>query len=498
MGAAPSKPTPSTTRDLDEKAVYLDAARRQAANAEPLGEAMDASLSANTVAAWDKELEDDPTFKLARLVLASSDPIVSLKNRAAEAADEKIFNVNLKGVNDKGDYPGPVTNQASSGRCWLFATTNVLRYNVVETAKLGEFQLSQSYLFFHDKMEKANYYLENMIELVDEPLEGRLVSFLNSAPVGDGGQWDMAYNLVAKYGVIPQTLYPDSFSATSSSRMGWLLTAKLREYAFALRAAARPKEGEAASLQTLRAMKAKYMREIYRTLCTTLGTPPRPDEEFTWEYYDADKKYHSWSGTPREFYAKFCVRKGMDPKDSFSLINDPRNPYEKHYTVKRLGNVLEAGRVKYVNAPIEVLEDAVIAGIKANTPLFYGCDVGKFSNGTKGIMDTAIYDIPTAYGYAYGMDKAQRLVSGESAATHAMVITAVHVGKDGRPVRYKVENSWSNTSGKKGWWMMSAEWFREFVYQVVVPRSIVDKKWAAVLEQKPIEFEPWDPMGALA
>lgn len=339
----------------------------------------------------------------------------------------------------------------------------------------------------------------NMIELVDEPLDSRLMSFLNSDPIGDGGQWDMAYNLVHKYGVVPQTLYPDAFSASSSARMGWLITAKLREYAFEIRAAARPKDGVApASVERLRKMKAKYMREIYRTLCTTLGTPPKADEKFTWEYYDADKNYHSWTGTPLEFYAKFCVRKGMDPKDSFSLINDPRNPYEKHYTVKRLGNVLEAPRVKYVNAPIEVLEDAVIAGIKANTPLFYGCDVGKFSSRDKGIMDTAIFDIPVAYGYEYGMDKAQRLISGESAATHAMVITAVHVGPDGRPVRYKVENSWSDTSGEKGWWMMSADWFRQYVYQVVVPRSIVDKKWAAVLDQKPTEFEPWDPMGALA
>ncbi len=147
---------------------------------------------------------------------------------------------------------------------------------------------------------------------------------------------------------------------------------------------------------------------------------------------------------------------------------------------------------------MSVLEDAVIAGIKANTPLFFGCDVGKFSDSKKGIMDTQLYPIEAAFGFGYGMDKAERLITGESAATHAMVITAVHLDKNGRPVRYKVENSWSKTSGEDGWFMMTADWFANYVYQIVAPASVVDKKWVKVLDQEPVELEPWDPMGALA
>ncbi|KAL1407883.1 bleomycin hydrolase [Vanrija albida] len=458
------------------------------------------SVDADILSKWDAENEQDPRFKLARLVLSNADPLESLKDRRAVIDDDKVFNVNLKGVNKDGAYPGPIVNQAASGRCWLFATTNVLRYNVVEQLNLGDFQLSQAYLFFYDKIEKANYYLETAIELADEPLDGRLWSFLNASPLSDGGQWDMAYNLVAKYGVIPHSLFPDSFSAAASSKFVGILTHKLLEYGLSLREAARPTTPgvEPASIETLRKLKTKYLAEVYSTLSITLGTPPKADEPFTWEYYNKEKKFNSWTGTPREFYAKYGIRKGLDPKDSFSLINDPRNEYGKHYTVKHLGNIWGAPRVKYVNAPTEVLEDAVIAGIKANTPLFFGCDVGKSLERKKGIMDLRVYDVEAGFGYKLGLNKADRLITRVSSATHAMVITAVHVDSNGRPVRYKVENSWSKTAGEDGWFMMTADWFREYVYQIVAPASLVDKKWADVLKQEAIELEAWDPMGALA
>lgn len=199
----------------------------------------------------------------------------------------------------------------------------------------------------------------------------------------------------------------------------------------------------------------------------------------------------------------------MDPKDSFSLINDPRNEYEKLYTVDRLGNVWGERRVLCewsvssvalsaytdVNAPIEALEDAVIAGIKANTPLFFGCDVGKSSSTVEGVMDTDLYDIKAAYGYSLNMTKAERLSTGESSMTHAMVITAVHLDDKGRPIKYKVENSWSDSAGEKGWFMMTANWFRENTFQVVVPRSVIDAKWTKIYDAgNPVVLAPWDPM----
>jgi bleomycin hydrolase len=253
------------------------------------------------------------------------------------------------------------------------------------------------------------------------------------------------------------------------------------------------------------------MEEVFNTLSIALGSPPRPNEEVVWEYYDKENKYHKWTGTPREYYDQMCKRKNMDPKESFSLINDPRNKYEKLYTVERLGNVV-GGRpvqckslaisylvnspdISDVNVTTEALEDAVIAGIKANTPLFFGCDSGKYSERTKGIWDTAMFDYKLAFGFDLNMDKAQRLRTGESSMTHAMVITAVHVDDKGRPVRYKIENSWSDAAGEGGWFMMTADWFKEFVYQVVVPRSIADKRWTKVLNDgHATVLKPWDPM----
>ncbi|RXK40742.1 hypothetical protein M231_01994 [Tremella mesenterica] len=483
MGSTASKAVPSVSSatahllQVQEKQSYLSAPSPYVSDDEPVW----ASVPVDALASWSSKIDNDPSLQLSRLVLSNSDPVQTLISRKALIKDAKVFNLTLK-----GEYPGPRVNQASSGRCWLFATTNVLRYNVVEVLGLGDFQLSQSYLFFYDKLEKANYYLENVLQLVDEPLEGRLMTYLNGAPVNDGGQWDMAVNIIEKYGVIPQTLYPESWSSSASSRLDSLLTSKLREYGLILRAAS---PGEA------RKLKSRMMSEVFTALSITLGSPPKPTEKLTWEYYDKAGKFHSWTGTPVEFYGAFAKRKGMQPKSSFSLINDPRNSYETLYTVQRLGNVWGGRPVQYVNAPIEALEDAVIAGIKANTPLFFGCDVGKCSNTKEGVMDCELYNLKLAYGFNLGMNKAQRLESGESSMTHAMVITAVHVDDNGRPVRYKVENSWSESAGEKGWFMMTAQWFREYVYQVVIPRSVADKKWTAVLEGgKAVVLKPWDPM----
>ncbi|WWD08229.1 hypothetical protein V865_006340 [Kwoniella europaea PYCC6329] len=368
------------------------------------------ALSVSELDKWSRDFESNPTLALSRLVLSKADPVQSLSSRSALIHDAKIFNLRLKGTGPNGEYPGPRVNQASSGRCWLFATK--------------------------------------------------------------------------KYGIIPKSLYPEAFSSTASGRLDSLLTSKLREYSLLLRAAAKKTN----NLDDLRKLKTRYLSEIFSTLSIALGSPPKPDEKITWEYYDRDDKFHSWTGTPKEFYSQFGKRKGMDPKESFSIINDPRNEYGKLYSVERLGNVWKGNPVRY----------AVISGIRANTPLFFGCDVGKASNTPEGVMDCQVYDLKAAYGFILGMNKAQRLETGESSMTHAMVITAVHLDESGRPLRYKVENSWSESAGEKGWFMMTAEWFREYVFQVVVPKSIVDKKWSDVLKKGPVMLKPWDPMISFA
>jgi bleomycin hydrolase len=351
--------------------------------------------------------------------------------------------------------------------------------------------------------------VRSIIDLAGEDEDSRIISYMNQSPVGDGGQWDMAVNLLGmsiadparlvadqaeKYGVVPYKIFPDSYSSMASARLDQVLTSKLREYALQLRA--RPSEAKE--------LKLKYISEVFNTVSIALGSPPMPTEHFVWEYYDKDNNCHQWEGTPKEYYHQFCKRKNMDPKDSFSLINDPRNKYEKLYTVERLGNAVggrpvqcksrafvlpTTGSPTDVNVSTEALEDAVIAGIKAYTTLFIGCDAGKYSERNKGIWDTT-----DKHQFARSQpNKAQRLRTGESSMTHAMVITAVHLDQNGRPVRYKIENSWSDAVGEGA--IMTADWFREFVYQVVVPRGITDKRWTEVLDDgNPTVLKPWDPI----
>ncbi|KAG9052066.1 hypothetical protein FS842_010549 [Serendipita sp. 407] len=325
----------------------------------------------------------------------------------------------------------------------------------------------------------------------------------------------MVVNLLERYGVVPQPIYPESYSSSNSGRMDSLLTTKLREHALRLRKldqALRETEWHVnlvnqdkvdqateARLGVLRKKKEDFLREIYTMLTVCLGVPPSPTEKFTWEYFDKDKKARSWTGTPVEFYKAFAEGAKNKPTDAFSLINDPRNAYDALYTVDRLGNVWGGKPVRYVNTTSERMKQAVVQCIKANHPVFFGCDVGKFSNSPLGIMDVDIYDYEKAFGITFGLTKAERLQSSESSMTHAMVITAVHVDEEGKTVRFKVENSWGDALGDKGFFIMTDKWFDEFVYQVVIPRSLAPKDLVAVLDKGEATVLPaWDPMGTLA
>jgi bleomycin hydrolase len=394
----------------------------------------------------------------------------------------------------------PVTNQRSSGRCWLFASTNVFRVAIMQRYNLKSFELSQAYLFFWDKLEKANYFLENVIDTVDEPLDGRLLQSLLASPVGDGGQWDMVANLVEKYGLVPQALYPDSFNAMNSSAMDRLITTKLREDCLRLRSLAK---SASASSSDLSVAKQKMLREIHLILTLMLGPPPSPSKEIVWEYADSSGKFHSIKTTPKAFSSQLSdpktVRacKGTDVTRLFSLVNDPRHDYMTHLTVERLGNVWNGRPVTYVNVSMEIMKDACIAMIKAGIPVFFGSDVGKSSDSAKGIMDLGLIDYEAGFNVTLGLSKAERLMVSESAMTHAMVLTGVHV-LDGKSVRWRVENSWSETAGTEGYFVMTDKWMDEFVYQAVVDPAFVSADVRKVLDKSPISLPLWDPMGALA
>ncbi|KIY44355.1 peptidase C1B, bleomycin hydrolase [Fistulina hepatica ATCC 64428] len=456
----------------------------------------DGAVSIANLSAWEDAVAADPRTQTLSRLLGQMSIDSALQSRAAKVADVHVFNHQV-------DFKtGPITNQKNSGRCWLFATTNVIRYDVMKKLKLSEFQLSQSYFFFYDKLNKANWYLENTIELADRPLDDRLVTCLADDLISDGGQWDMVVNLLENYGIVPQALYPESTNSSASNSLNTLLKTKLREHALVLRRMSHDLASQgiisATAMSLLRAKKEELMKDVYTVMTATLGVPPLPNKSFSWDYYDADGKPGHWEGTPLEF-AKSFSSKAYPPSDSFSLINDPRNEYSKLYTVDRLGNVWGARPVQYVNTEIENMKQAVIKMIKAGQPVFFGCDVGQFSNSTLGIMDTSLYEYEAAFDIKLGLTKAERLQVCESAMTHAMVISAVHLDASGKPVRYKVENSWGDTVGDKGYFVMTDKWFEEFVYQVVVPKQLAPKELVKVYESGDAAVFPlWDPMGSLA
>ncbi len=386
---------------------------------------------------------------------------------------------------------GSVTNQKQSGRCWLFAAMNVMRARVIKKLELRDFELSQSYMLFWDKLEKSNWFLENILDTLDEPVGSRLLDFLLRDPIGDGGQWDMMANLVKKYGVVPKYAMPESAVSSATREMCRVMTELLRGDAAILRDMA----ASGADADALGAEKERMMGEIYRILVICLGEPPRT---FDLELRDRNNGFIRDEGlTPLEFFNKYV---DMDLSDYVSLINAPTadKPYYRRYTVKMLGNVKEGAPVCYINLPIERLKAAAIAQMKDGEPVWFGCDVGAYSEREAGQLDTDTYDYETNLGIRLAMTKAQRLDYGQSQMTHAMVFQGVNLTDEGVPTRWRVENSWGEDAGKKGYYSMSDAWFDEFMYQVVVNKKYLTAEELAVLDTPVIELSPWDPMGSLA
>ncbi|RDW66660.1 putative cysteine proteinase 1 [Coleophoma crateriformis] len=469
---------------------------KEKCSAESAWRHQETTLATSDVCAWEAKLLADPKNRLALTALSSADPKTVLTSRSAKIADQQIFNVKIP-------FEGaPITNQRSSGRCWLFASTNVFRVALMKRHSLESFELSQAYLFFYDKLEKANYFLEQILDTAEEDLDSRIVQTLLQAPVSDGGQWDMVLNLVKKYGLVPQVLYPDSFNAQSSSAINQLITTKLREDALQLRSLVASHIPSSAKASSIASIKEKMMKEIHLILTLTLGPPPSPDADFTWNYLDKNGKACELKCTPVDFADELSSSKSIKMTNSlvqsmFSLVNDPRNAYNTLLSVDRLGNIVGGRGITYVNVPILTMKTAAISMLKAGLPIFFGCDVGKYSN-REGIMDLDLIDYELGFNVRLGMEKAERLMTGESAMTHAMVLSAVHLDPQGKSTRWRVQNSWGTEAGEKGWFVMTDAWFDQFVYQVVVEPKFVDKAIRDVLDSEPKVLPLWDPMGALA
>ncbi len=425
--------------------------------------------------------DNDPNGIIQKAVINNGIEAVA-KNIKSETNMQFTFSHEIK--------TGEITNQKKSGRCWMFAGMNILREEIMKKCNLETFELSENYILFYDKLEKANYFYENILDTLDEPTDGRLIAWLLSGPLNDGGQWDMLCNIIEKYGVVPKCQMPESFHSSNTPTMRSLLTRKLRNDAAILR----KKHAGGAEATELYALKDKMLAEVYDALIRTLGTPP---EKFDFEYKDKDDNYHIQKDlTPKEFYKKYV---DIDLSDYVSLINAPTadKPMNKTFTVQRLGNVVGGRAVKYLNIGIDEFKAYTLAQLKDDEVVWFGCDVGKFLSRDLGIMDLNLYDYEAALGSDISISKQDQLDYGDSLMTHAMVFTAVNI-VDGKPVRWKVENSWGEKTGKDGWYIMSDEWFDKYMYQVVINKKYLSQEHLAALELEPIELKPWDPMGSLA
>lgn len=386
---------------------------------------------------------------------------------------------------------GAITNQKQSGRCWMFAALNIMRFEIMQQWNLETFEFSQSYPLFYDKLERANWFLCQVLDMVDEPLDGREMAFLLADPLGDGGQWDMFMALVRKYGVVPKEAMPETACSSNTREMDAYLTKLLRGYAAELRRA----HEAGASADELCDRIPQMMATVRRALCICLGEPPA---SFDVRAHDKDKKLVEHLGmTPLGFYREFLAER-FDDYVSVISANTADKPFGRTYTIERLGNVAEAGQVKHLNLPIERLKELALSMLRDNRPVWFGSDVGQSSLRDDGLLDPAAIDVDAIFGTQVEMDRATRLDYGDSCMTHAMVLQGVDVDASGKTTQWRVENSWGKDFGNDGFYIMDDAWFDEFVYQIAVPKSLLTAEERAAWETEPVNLRPWDPMGTLA
>ena len=445
---------------------------------------MQDSISKTNLSKFNKDFKNCPTNKISRNALTRT----QINNIAMDWDAFRMIDHTYSDV--VNNEMKKVTNQKSSGRCWGFAGLNLMRISLAEKYNLGNFEFSQNYFMFFDKLEKSNYFLENILKTFDEAYDSRLMMHLLSEPVQDGGQWDMFVNLIEKYGVIPQSVMPESFQSSQSRMMNGFLTRKLREFAYVLR----DKNKKGVKLTQLRKDKEEMLSTIYSMLCIFLGNPP---ETFTWQIRNKKNKFIRIKNlSPLEFYKKHV---NVKLKDKVCLIHAPMSNKKMNelYTVSYLGNVIDGEIIKYANVEMDVIKRASVKSLKNNEAVWFGCDVGKMFHRDLGVMDTSLYDYESVLNTQFNMDKKTRLEYGDSLMTHAMLFTGVDLIKN-EPIKWRVENSWGEKSGNKGYFLMTDEWFDEYNFEVVVDKKYLPKRILKIFKQKPIMLDPWDPMGSLA
>ena len=381
----------------------------------------------------------------------------------------------------------PVTNQKSSGRCWIFAGLNVLREKIAKKYNLENFELSQNYVAFFDKLEKCNFLMESVISLIDRDKDDRTLNFILTNGIEDGGQWDLFVNIVNKYGVVPKDSFPETFQSSNTREIDSLLNKIMRKFAFEIRSIK-------GNFEEIENKKSKIMEDVYKILCSSFGVPPKT---FNFEYVDKDKNYNIIKGlTPQEFMKDY-VEVNLD--EYVSIINSPTDdkPFYNTYTVNYLGNVIEGKRVLYLNEEMERFKALVISQLKDGEPVWFGSDCSKSGDRDEGVWDDLSFDIDTLFQINTQMSKEAMLDTRHSAMNHAMVITGVNLDGD-KPTKWKIENSWGDEHANKGYYVATDSWFDKFVYQAVINKKYMSDMERSDLNKNPIELNPWDPMGTLA
>lgn len=382
----------------------------------------------------------------------------------------------------------PVANQKQSGRCWIFAGLNVLREIIAKELKLKEFELSQNYISLYDKIEKANFALETILELGNRDHDDRELAWILMDPISDGGQWDMFVNLVKKYGLMPKDAFPETYQSEGTRESDQLVNMLIRNFASkAHELLVNGKKDEA------RALKEETMSKIYSFFLNCFGIPPKT---FDFEYVNKDGYHVEEKLTAKEFFEKYI---GERIDEYQSVINSPTSdkPFMKNYTIDYLGNVVEGKRINHLNLPMERIKELIVAQLKDKEVVWFGSDVSFFRDRNTPAWDDNAFDYYSSFGFNIEFEKEKMLDYRASAMNHAMVLTGVNLKGD-KPTKWKIENSWGKDNGEKGYYVMSASFFDKFAYQAVVLKKYLTEEELKACSNEPIHLHPWDPMGTLA
>ena len=439
----------------------------------------DGGISKQMLQQIEKQNAPTPSDRALRNALASNAIDALAKNQQNAGVLDTYFNIETKKQS--------ITNQKSSGRCWMFSGLNVLRANFAKRTDSLKVTFSQDYLFFYDQLEKANLMLQGVIDTGKKPIDDLRVQFFFHHPLNDGGTFCGVADLTEKYGLVPTEVQPETFSAESTSRMSRIIASKLREFGLELRKMV----AEGKKAKDIQQRKTEMLSEVYHMLVITLGEPVK---EFIYAFRDKNgkaltpaKKY-----TPQSFYQEVV---GDKLNGTFIMVmNDPRRDYYKTYEVEYDRHTYDGHNWKYLNLPMEEIEQLAIASLKDGRKLYSSYDVGKQLDRQRGYADTENFDYASLFGTTFNMNKAERIATFDSGSTHAMTLTAVDLDAQGQPLKWKVENSWGADSGHQGCIIMSARWFREYMFRLVVDKQYVSEKLLKDYEQKPIMVMPEDPL----